>query len=71
MKKTINLHSIGLKAAAVATTAMAAAPAFAGDLASAATSGMDSAELILIGVGVLTLSAVVVLVKKGQRASGG
>lgn len=68
---SINLRSIGLKAAAVATTAMVAAPAFAGDLATAVTEGLNGAELTLIGVGVLTLSGIVVLIKKGQRAAGG
>lgn len=71
MKKKINLRSIGFKAAAVASTAMVAAPAFAGELADAVTSGLNGAELTLIGVGVLTLSGIVVLIKKGQRASGG
>ncbi len=66
-----NLRKIGLKAAAIASTAMVAAPAFAGDLATAATEGMDKAELTLIGVAVLTLCGVVALIKKGQRASGG
>ncbi|WP_312704148.1 hypothetical protein [Stenotrophomonas lactitubi] len=66
-----NLRKFGIKAAAVASTAMVAAPAFAGELASAATEGMDKAELTLIGVAVLTLCGVVALIKKGQRASGG
>lgn len=59
------------KAAAVLTTALVAAPAFAGDLASAATGAMDPAELTLIGVGVMALVGVVVLIKKGSRAAGG
>lgn len=66
-----NLHKIGLKAAAIASTALVAAPAFAGELATAATEGMDKGELTLIGVAVLTLCGVVALIKKGQRASGG
>ena len=65
------LRNIGFKAAAVATTAMVAAPAFAGELASAATEAMDGAELTLIGVGVLTLTGIVVLIRKSQRAGGG
>ncbi|MDY0955684.1 MAG: hypothetical protein ACN6RH_07380 [Stenotrophomonas rhizophila] len=75
MTKSINLRSklrgVATKAAAVVTTAMVAAPAFAGDLATAASEGMDKAELYLIGAAVLTLCGVVVLIKKGQRASGG
>jgi len=66
-----NLRNIGLKAAAIASTALVAAPAFAGDLATAATEGMDKGELMLIGAAVLTLCGVVALIKKGQRASGG
>lgn len=66
-----NLRKIGLKAAGIASTAMVAAPAFAGDLATAATEGMDKGELMLIGAAVLTLCGVVALIKKGQRASGG
>ncbi|MEN5260262.1 hypothetical protein [Stenotrophomonas hibiscicola] len=66
-----NLRNIGLNAAAIASTAMVAAPAFAGDLATAATEGMDKGELMLIGAAVLTLCGVVALIKKGQRASGG
>jgi len=69
MKK--NLRKIGIKAAAIASTALVAAPAFAGELATAATEGMDKGELTLIGVAVLTLCGVVALIKKGQRASGG
>lgn len=69
MKK--NLRKIGMKAAAIVSTAMVAAPAFAGELATAATEGMDKAELYLIGAAVLTLCGVVALIKKGQRASGG
>jgi hypothetical protein len=75
MKKSTNLRSklrgVATKAAAVATSAMVAAPAFAGELATAATEGMDKAELYLIGAAVLTRSGVVVLIRKSQRASGG
>ncbi|WP_282262330.1 hypothetical protein [Stenotrophomonas sp. PS02301] len=75
MKKIINLRSklrgVATKAAAVVSTAMVAAPAFAGELATAAADGMDKTELYAIGAAVLTLCGVVVLIKKGQRASGG
>lgn len=66
-----HFRNIGLKAAAIASTALVAAPAFAGELATAATEGMDKGELMLIGAAVLTLCGVVALIKKGQRASGG
>lgn len=66
-----NVRNFGIKAASVASIAMVAAPAFAGELATAATEGMDKGELTLIGVAVLTLCGVVALIKKGQRASGG
>lgn len=59
------------RAAAVTTAALVAAPAFAGELATAASDGMDKAELILIGVAVLTLCGVVALIRAGRRASGG
>ncbi|WP_375066904.1 hypothetical protein AB9L18_10395 [Stenotrophomonas lactitubi] len=65
------ISNIGKKAAAVAAAALVTGPAFAGDLATAATSGMDGGELTLIGVAVLTLCGIVALIKKGQRASGG
>ncbi|MGG4627414.1 hypothetical protein ACLPGS_00345 [Stenotrophomonas maltophilia] len=54
---------------AIGMTALASAPAFAGELASAATDGMDKAELILIGVAVLSLSGVIALIRAGRRAS--
>lgn len=59
------------KAAAIGALAFATGSAFAGDLAAAATSAMDPAELTLIGVGVMALVGVVVLIKKGSRAAGG
>ncbi|HGP0654921.1 TPA: hypothetical protein ACKP0Q_000088 [Stenotrophomonas maltophilia] len=54
---------------AIGMTALASAPAFAGELASAATEGMDKAELILIGVAVLSLCGVIALIRAGRRAS--
>lgn len=57
--------------AAVGTAAMMTGPAFAGELATAVTGALDSTEMTLIGVGVLTLTGVVVLIKKSQRAAGG
>lgn len=75
MKKFRNVaakaKSTAAKAATVATAALATAPAFAGELATAATSAMDPAELTLIGVGVMALVGVVVLIRKGSRAAGG
>lgn len=65
------LRNVGVKAAAVVTTAMVASPAFAGELSEAVAGGLDKAELGLIGVAVLTLTGVVVLIKKSQRAAGG
>ncbi|MCF7220398.1 hypothetical protein [Marilutibacter chinensis] len=51
--------------------AVAAGAANAGALADAITAGLDSAELMLIGAGVLTLTGIVVLIKKSGRAAGG
>lgn len=47
----------------------AAGAASAGDLATAVTSGIDSAELMLIGVAVLTVSGVIFLIKSGKRTA--
>lgn len=60
---------IATGATAFAVTAMASAPAFAGDLASAATDGMDKAELLLIGAAVLTLCGVIALIRSGKKAA--
>jgi hypothetical protein len=57
-------------AASLLCFAMAPA-AFAGELAEAATSGMDKSELTLIGVAVMALCGVVALIRAGRRASGG
>jgi hypothetical protein len=68
------LHAAKNKLAGVAAIGMTAAmsgPAFAGELASAVTAGLDGAELTLIGVAVLTLTAVVVMIRSGKRAAGG
>lgn len=54
---------------AIGMTALASAPAFAGDLATAATEGMDKAELTLIGVAVLTLAGVIALIRAARRAA--
>lgn len=60
---------IATGATAFAVTALASAPAFAGDLATGATGGMDKAELLLIGVAILTLCGVIALIKAGKRAA--
>lgn len=54
---------------AIGMTALASAPAFAGELAASATEGMDKGELILIGVAVLALSGVIALIRAGRRAA--
>lgn len=69
--KLVNIRNKVAGAAAVATAALYAGAASAGPLADAASEGMDNAELYLIGAAVLTLSGVVVLIRKGQRAAGG
>ena len=69
--KKFSVKKIAGRVVAVASTALVAAPAFAGDLATAATEGMDKAELALIGAAVLTLCGVVALIRAGRRASGG
>lgn len=68
------LHAAKNKIAGVAAIGMTAAmsgPAFAGDLASAVTAGLDGAELTLIGVAILTLCSVLVMIRMGRRAAGG
>ncbi|WP_242876815.1 hypothetical protein [Stenotrophomonas maltophilia] len=68
----MNIKNVRNKLAAVSAigmTALASAPAFAGELATAATEGMDKAELILIGVAVLSLCGVIALIRAGRRAS--
>lgn len=66
-----NAKLYAARAGAVAASFVVAGSAMAGDLATAVTSGLDSAEMTLIGVGVLTLTGIVVLIKKAQRAAGG
>ncbi len=66
-----NLRGLGKKAAAVVTTAMVAAPAFAGELGEAATEAMDKSELYIIGAAVMTLCGVVAIIRSSRRASGG
>ncbi|KUJ02722.1 hypothetical protein AR275_18770 [Stenotrophomonas maltophilia] len=68
----MNIKNVRNKLAAVSAigmTALASAPAFAGDLATAATEGMDKAELTLIGVAVLTLAGVIALIRAARRAA--
>ncbi|MGH8040317.1 MAG: hypothetical protein ACRES5_08515 [Pseudomonas sp.] len=69
MFKNEKLRSIATKATAVVTTAMVAAPAFAGDLADAVTQSAEPAELTLIGVAVLTLCGVILMIRSGKRAA--
>jgi hypothetical protein len=75
MNKSINLRSkarnVSIKAAAVVSTAMVSVPAFAGELANAATEGMDKTELGLIGAAVLAMCGLVALIRAGRKASGG
>lgn len=70
--KTVSRFSRA-KAAVVgaATTAFIAGNAHAGALADAITGGLDEAELMLIGAGVLTLVGIVVLIRKSSKAAGG
>ena len=68
----MNIKNVRNKLAAVSAigmTALASAPAFAGELATAATDGMDKAELTLIGVAVLTLAGVIALIRAARRAA--
>ena len=75
MRRFFNLpqraKQIASGASALAVTALVSAPAFAGDLATVATDGMDKAELLLIGAAALVLCGVVALIRAGKRASGG
>ncbi|UYC14014.1 hypothetical protein [Xanthomonas sp. CFBP 8445] len=56
----------GVTALVVTGSAFAADP-----LADAATASMDKSTLYLIGAAVLTLTGVVVIIRKSQRAGGG
>lgn len=69
--KKFNLRSKLAAASAVAMTAAMTGPAFAGELAEAATSGMDKSELMLIGVAVLAVSGVIFLIRAGRKTAGG
>lgn len=55
-------------AAGVAAMTVAGA-ASAGELAAAATGGMDKAELTLIGVAVLAVCGLIFLIKSGKRTA--
>lgn len=68
----VSRFKAGFAALLAAPAAMfAAGNASAGDLATAVTGALDTAEMTLIGVGVLALTGIVVLIKKSQRAAGG
>ncbi len=73
MRRFFNLPArakqIASGASLFAVTAMATRPAFAGELADAATAAMDKAELVLIGVAVLTLCGVIAMIRSGKRAT--
>jgi len=56
-------------ASAFAMTVAMTGPAFAGELADAATAGMDPAEVTAIGVAVLTVCAVIFMIRSGKRVS--
>jgi len=61
------------KIAAVATTAsvaLASAPAFAGEYAEAVKGGVDTAELLAIGVVVLTVAGIILFIRSGRKATG-
>ena len=72
MRRFFNLPArakqIAQGASALALTAMVA-PAFAGELASAVTEGIDKAELMLIGAAVLALAGVIALIRAGKKAA--
>lgn len=69
MNKTLKKITGGVSAFAL--TAMVAGQAHAGALADAITGGLDEAELMLIGAAVLTLTGIVVLIRKSGKAAGG
>lgn len=61
------------KVAAVATTAsvaLASAPAFAGEYSEAVKGGVDNAELMAIGVVVLTVAGIILFIRSGRKATG-
>ncbi|MCW4455543.1 hypothetical protein OK348_12175 [Flavobacterium sp. MXW15] len=66
MEKLKNLFYTG---SAFAATAMLSAPAFAGELADAVTDGVDRAELMLIGVAVLTVAGLIFMIRSGKKAA--
>ena len=59
-----------VKRAAAGLIAMTAAgTASAGQLADAVTNGVDTAELLLIGVCVLTVSGIIFLIRSGKKTA--
>lgn len=60
------------KIAAVATTAsvaLASAPAFAGEYAEAVKGGVDTAEILAIGIVVLTVTGIILFIRSGKKAA--
>lgn len=55
---------------ATASVALASAPAFAGEMSEAVSGGVDKAELIAIGVVLMTISGVIVFIRSGRKATG-
>ncbi|MDC8639993.1 hypothetical protein [Xanthomonas hortorum] len=63
------LNTLFAQAAAVATTAMAAPMAFAGEYSEAVSSGVDKTELTAIGVIVLSVAGIILLIRSGKKSA--
>lgn len=57
------------QAAAATAAALVSTGAFAGPAADAVSGGVDKAELISIGIVVLTVSGIILFIKSGKRAA--
>ncbi|WP_343650849.1 hypothetical protein [Stenotrophomonas sp.] len=70
MKDFIRNARIKIAAAGTAATAaLATSPAFAGEYAEAVKAGVDNAELLAIGVVVVTIGGVLLFIRSGKQAT--
>jgi hypothetical protein len=66
-----NLSLRAKQLAAGAVAALAASAANAGALATALEGSVDTAELMLIGGVVMTITGIILLIRSGRKAGGG
>lgn len=69
MNLSTKLRAAGATVATAATAMMASPLAYAGELSDAVQGGVDTTELMAIGVIVLTVAGIILLIRSGKKAA--